>query len=124
MSKALHHQAFHDSLTDLPNRRFLEDQLKDRLRIQSGTELSSALMFLDLDGFKAVNDTHGHAVGDQLLKLVALRLKNCLCSEDLIARIGGDEFAVIISPIESRKQTIRIAERLSLIHISEPTRPY
>ena len=112
MSKALHHQAFHDSLTDLPNRRYLEDQLKDRLRIQSGTELSSALMFLDLDGFKAVNDTHGHAVGDQLLKLVALRLKNCLSSEDLIARIGGDEFAVIISPIESREQTIRIAERL------------
>ncbi len=85
--------ALFDTLTELPNRTFFYDRLDDVLA--SVGRNNSWIMYLDLDGFKAVNDTHGHAVGDQLLRAVAARLSSCLPAKGMLARLGGDEFAVI-----------------------------
>ena len=98
------HQAYHDSLTGLPNRLHFETLLNDALKPVAGKKPQVAVMFLDLDGFKAVNDSYGHAVGDDILKKVAQRLKSSLKCGDVLARMGGDEFSVIIRD-------------LSLIHI-------
>lgn len=112
MSTALRHQAYHDSLTQLPNRRRFETALKHLLTEAADTPSLSAVMFLDLDGFKSVNDTLGHAVGDELLQHVAKRLERCLKNEDLLARIGGDEFAVLLGNIASRTDAMSVGERL------------
>ncbi|ASJ74709.1 putative signaling protein [Granulosicoccus antarcticus IMCC3135] len=113
LHSALHHQANHDSLTKLPNRRQFEEELSSYLEPKSGNDAVGAVMFMDLDGFKLVNDTLGHGVGDELLKLVACRLSGCLRSEDLLARMGGDEFAVIIKGSQSLEYAVEISTRLS-----------
>jgi PAS domain S-box-containing protein len=93
---SLRHQAMHDALTGLPNRTMLFDALEksiDKARAESST---LALMLMDLDRFKEVNDTFGHHFGDALLKQVAFRLQNQMRGEDIVARLGGDEFAVVL----------------------------
>lgn len=113
MSDALHHQAYHDSLTHLPNRRCFEHELQNDLATLQQASRLCAVLFLDLDGFKSVNDTMGHARGDELLQFVASRLGGCVNETQLLARIGGDEFAVIARNLNDRQQAISLAIRLS-----------
>ena len=94
---ALRHQAMHDGLTDLPNRMMLFDRLADALEAARSDGRLIALLLMDLDRFKEVNDTFGHHFGDVLLKQVAFRLRNQLHVDDTVARLGGDEFAVVLT---------------------------
>jgi diguanylate cyclase (GGDEF)-like protein len=114
----LNHMARHDALTDLPNRVFLDEQL-ERLTSPPGQTSGFAILCLDLDGFKQVNDTFGHAIGDHLLKKVAARLIQCVRERDVVARIGGDEFAILQTDVEKPKATRTLATRL-LESISAP----
>ncbi len=108
----IQHQAFHDSLTDLPNRTLFDRELAKVLSRVAKTQEILAVMFLDLDRFKTINDTLGHAIGDALLKSVVARLKNCIRSEDIIARWGGDEFTLLLPQIKTREDASQIAERI------------
>lgn len=93
--------AFYDPLTSLPNRRMLQNHLEDTLSMVRRTRTSGALMFLDLDHFKNLNDSLGHDVGDQLLIEVSKRISNCLRKNDVVARLGGDEFVVVLAGYET-----------------------
>ena len=121
ISRRLVHQAHHDALTGLPNRVLLEDRLGLALAQarRHGTEL--ALLVLDLDGFKVINDTLGHGAGDQLLQDVADRLARAIRASDTLARLGGDEFAVILHPVPGPQAAARVAEKL-LACFQEPFR--
>ena len=112
--------AHHDPLTSLPNRLFLRERI-DRA-IESGLRESSlrAILFLDLDRFKTINDSLGHAIGDELLMLVAERWRRRLRSTDLLARLGGDEFVVLLEPLDSPEAAVRVASDL----IADVTRPF
>jgi diguanylate cyclase (GGDEF)-like protein len=112
LQEQLSHQAFHDSLTDLANRSLFTDRIDHALlrRIRTGKPV--AVLFIDLDDFKAVNDTLGHSAGDQLLVGVAERLRNSLRRPDTAARLGGDEFAVLIEDIESPAEAQAVADRI------------
>ena len=101
--------ALRDSLTGLANRRHFEQVLKDALCHRS--EVSSTVFFVDLDRFKAVNDTLGHAIGDEVLRLVSQRLQSVVRTGDLIARLGGDEFAILATPAVSNEEAAGIATR-------------
>ena len=94
--KAIEHLAFHDTLTGLPNRRMLTDRLETALSASQRTQSYGALLFLDLDKFKELNDTFGHDVGDLMLQEVAQRLVQCIRAVDTVARLGGDEFVLLI----------------------------
>ena len=107
----LTHQAFHDPLTKLPNRALFSDRVDHAVRRIERTEECVAVMFIDLDNFKVVNDTLGHAVGDEVLSLTAKRLNESLRGADTAARLGGDEFAVLLeatSEIDARRIATRI----------------
>lgn len=91
--------AFYDALTGLPNRRLLIDRLQHALAFSDRDRLSGALLFIDLDNFKDLNDTKGHDMGDQLLKQVAIRLAECVRDADTVARLGGDEFVVMLEKL-------------------------
>ncbi|MGE7991875.1 diguanylate cyclase domain-containing protein [Pseudomonas sp. NPDC089554] len=108
----LAHQASHDSLTGLPNRAFFEGRLNRSLRNAARQQDQLALLFLDSDHFKQVNDTYGHAVGDEVLINVASRIRAQLREHDLVARLGGDEFAVLLTPLHAREDAQRIAEKI------------
>ncbi|GAB4350072.1 MAG: hypothetical protein Fur0042_17770 [Cyanophyceae cyanobacterium] len=108
---ALEHQARYDGLTDLPNRTELGRQLRDRLATAERTGVTGAVLFVDLDRFKTVNDTLGHDMGDRLLQETARRLINAVRCEDLVARLGGDEFALILGPDVDRTTVQAIAQR-------------
>ncbi|WP_019508516.1 bifunctional diguanylate cyclase/phosphodiesterase [Pleurocapsa sp. PCC 7319] len=108
----IQHQAFHDSLTNLPNRHFFEQQLIQALNQAHSNNQMLAVMFLDLDRFKIINDTLGHAVGDLLLKKVVERLKHCLRPQDFISRWGGDEFTLLLPEISHRENVTTIASRI------------
>jgi len=95
--------AFHDTLTGLPNRRMLGDRLTQAMSASKRSGLYGALMFLDLDNFKRLNDLHGHAVGDMLLTEVATRLTGCLRAMDTVARFGGDEFVLLLGELDADK---------------------
>jgi diguanylate cyclase (GGDEF)-like protein len=112
--------ANNDDLTGLPNRRLLEDRMTQAQKTAKRTQSAVAVLFLDLDHFKAVNDAHGHAVGDQLLKLVAERLTHLLRAEDTVARVGGDEFVVLLPDLQDDKQAIVAAEKI----VSELIKPF
>jgi diguanylate cyclase (GGDEF)-like protein/PAS domain S-box-containing protein len=109
--------AFYDPLTSLPNRRLLEDRLNQALSASKRSGLFGALLFLDLDRFKSLNDEHGHAIGDLVLIEVANRLKSCVREADTVARLGGDEFVVMIAELnadktESAGQARIVAEKI------------
>ena len=104
--------ANYDSLTLLPNRRLLSDRLKQAILRSDRGGKSCAICFLDLDGFKAINDTLGHAVGDQVLIGVAHQLTHILRAEDTLARLGGDEFVVLLSEVASAEECTLILERM------------
>lgn len=105
-------QAYYDALTGLPNRSLLEDHLSLALAQADRHNDMVALMFLDLDRFKEINDTLGHPVGDQLLRLVSERLASCVRDGDTFARMGGDEFTVLLPEIDSIEKVTRVAERI------------
>lgn len=109
--------AFYDALTQLPNRHLLDDRLKQAMAASKRSNCYGAVMFLDMDNFKPLNDTHGHAVGDLLLMEVAHRLTGCVREIDTVARFGGDEFVVILNELgvdkaESTAQASIIAEKI------------
>lgn len=106
----IRHQASHDQLTGLPNKLLFEERLSLALANANQRSEMLAVIFLDLDGFKHINDTLGHAVGDQLLQSVACRLMNCLRSGDTIARWGGDEFTLTLSAISSAEDATNICQ--------------
>jgi diguanylate cyclase (GGDEF)-like protein len=108
----LAHQALHDPLTGLPNRTLFLDRLRQALSRLGRTQTCLAVMFLDLDTFKEVNDTRGHAAGDALLQEVAERLIGSLRGGDTAARIGGDEFVVLCEDIAGREEALLIAGRV------------
>lgn len=116
--------AFYDALTGLPNRRLLEERLSFAFAAGRRSKLLGALMFIDLDNFKPLNDRYGHPVGDQLLKQVAMRLKGCVRGVDTVARFGGDEFVVVIGELhahynESKTQASLVADKINRV-LAEP----
>lgn len=107
----IRHLARHDALTDLPNRiEFLEQMAKTEAGLGRGE--MAAVLYLDLDHFKAVNDTLGHAVGDEVIKQASARLWGTTRETDLLARLGGDEFAILMRPVESASDAARVADRI------------
>jgi len=104
--------AFYDSLTKLPNRRLLLDRLEQAITQAKRNESRLALMFIDLDKFKPVNDQYGHEAGDWLLKAVAQRMETCLRESDTAARIGGDEFIVLLPEIRRNRDAVAVAEKI------------
>ncbi len=110
--KQLEHQALHDALTGLPNRVLLANRIEHALALAHRNENSVALMLLDLDRFKEVNDTLGHHVGDLLLQDLSLRLKDAIRASDTVARLGGDEFAILLPMVEDENQAHEMASRV------------
>lgn len=106
------HNAHHDLLTGLPNRRLFLDRLEQEVKHAKRSNLALSVLFLDLDGFKKVNDLLGHEVGDRLLSDVAERLTDCVREEDTVARLGGDEFTVILSGAQQRKDVELVAQTI------------
>lgn len=104
--------AYHDTLTGLPNRLLFADRLAQTLAHAKRSLIRSALLLLDLDRFKLINDTLGHAAGDQLLKIVGDRLKGVIRAEDTVARLGGDEFAVVLAQLDNTDDAALLARKL------------
>jgi diguanylate cyclase (GGDEF)-like protein/PAS domain S-box-containing protein len=117
VKKRLKRLAMYDSLTGLPNRSLFKQRLDNALSRDS--QLFTAVMFIDLDHFKNINDTYGHPVGDQLLYQVAERLRTCVQAKDTVARFGGDEFIVILCEVKNCQQIEKIAQRI-LTTLSKP----
>jgi diguanylate cyclase (GGDEF)-like protein/PAS domain S-box-containing protein len=115
----LAYQALHDALTGLPNRILLERQLDHSLADARRHNWQLAVLFIDLDRFKQINDTLGHALGDQVLQQVARRLEDCLRKSDCLARMGGDEFTVLLTELADSRDALRVAEKL-LAAFEEP----
>ena len=108
----LFHQANHDSLTGLPNRMLAMDRLKQSIARACRDKTKGALLYIDLDGFKMINDNFGHEIGDQVLVLVSQRLKNSLRETDTVARIGGDEYLVILQGLGNKQQCGALAGKI------------
>jgi diguanylate cyclase (GGDEF)-like protein/PAS domain S-box-containing protein len=118
---AIRHRAYHDALTDLPNRAMVMDWSKHDLALASRHRKSMAVLYIDLDGFKAVNDELGHGFGDELLKAVAARLKGCVRQSDTLARLGGDEFAAVLNDIAMPSDAAVVARKM-IDHLRQPFR--
>ncbi|CAG1022303.1 hypothetical protein DOJK_01585, partial [Patescibacteria group bacterium] len=112
--------AFYDPLTNLANRRLLQEQLKHSIEIEKREQKKLAVLMLDLDRFKQVNDSLGHLAGDELLKQVAERIKTQVRQEDLVARLGGDEFVVLLEKIHHSHEVARIAQSI----VNELAKPF
>lgn len=113
--EALRHNALHDPLTGLPNRALFDERLSHAIAISKRRQdCSYAVLFLDLDGFKAINDNLGHLMGDKLLIGIAERLQTCVRTGDTVARLGGDEFAILLEPIKDKADAIEVAERIHI----------
>lgn len=115
----LRHMAHHDALTHLPNRTLLADRIAMALAQTSRRKNLLAVCYLDLDGFKPVNDTYGHGVGDRLLVEIANRLQDCLRAGDTVARLGGDEFALLLTDLDSLNRTEILLHRVLSV-IAQP----
>jgi len=123
-AERIQHLAYHDTLTDLPNRTLLTDRVNRALARARRTHQIGALLFLDLDKFKRINDSLGHSVGDELLKELARRLRRALREEDTVARLGGDEFVVLLEGLGQRQDRAvekarEIAEKVRGIFVDE-----
>ncbi len=108
----LRHLAHHDALTGLPNRALFSDRLQQALKGAARHGTSGALMVLDLDDFKIINDTHGHVAGDVILQQAARRVQDCLRASDTVGRIGGDEFVVLLQTVSVREDAVAVAEKI------------
>lgn len=108
----LRHMAQHDQLTGLPNRTLFLDRLESAVTGAARRQAHLAVLYLDLDEFKHVNDTLGHAVGDQLLREVAQRLTDCVRGADTVGRLGGDEFVVLLDGIERATDGAKVAKKI------------
>ena len=108
------HQAQHDTLTGLPNRTYVQDHLTRALASGADTGQGVAVLFLDVDRFKTINDTLGHGMGDELLVAVSRRLRANLREDDLVGRVGGDEFVIVIQGVRDAEHAIEMAERVRL----------
>lgn len=106
------HINHHDSLTELPNRIALTNRLNDELKIQLITHHIFAVLFIDLDSFKVINDNYGHQMGDKVLKITANKLRNAVKKSDMIARLSGDEFIAIINPVTEHTDVIQTCKRI------------
>lgn len=124
-TEQLRQLAFYDTLTHLPNRRLLQDRLSNAFAASKRSERYGALMFLDLDNFKPLNDQHGHAVGDLLLIEAARRITDCLREIDTVARFGGDEFVVMLSELDlDERRSILIARLIAEKILAALSAPY
>jgi diguanylate cyclase (GGDEF)-like protein/PAS domain S-box-containing protein len=112
LKERLHHQAFHDPLTNLANRALLQDRLEHALARQARSGGLLGVILLDLDDFKAINDSLGHRAGDELLVGVADRLRQCTREADTLARLGGDEFAILLEDLHDTGEAVQVAERV------------
>jgi len=110
--ETLHHHAHHDSLTDLPNRFLFNDRLKQTIKQAVRDDTKIAVLFIDLDHFKGINDSMGHRVGDELLVEVAKRLKGEIRQTDTLARLGGDEFSIVINQINNNDSVVEVTQNL------------
>ena len=104
--------ALYDNLTKLPNKTLFAIEFSNEVSRAMRYKNNIALLFLDLDGFKAVNDTYGHQVGDELLVQVANTITLCLRKNDIVSRLGGDEFTIILNDIESAQKAVKIAQKI------------
>ncbi|SEM69906.1 PAS domain S-box-containing protein/diguanylate cyclase (GGDEF) domain-containing protein [Candidatus Frackibacter sp. WG12] len=111
LEEKIHHMAYHDALTNLPNRNLLNEQLKQSLIDAKEDNQILAILFIDLDRFKMINDTIGHNIGDLVLQQVAKKLAKCIRNHDIVARLGGDEFVILMKNI-NKKQVRKVAERI------------
>jgi len=111
--------AYFDALTNLPNRVSFQKRLEEQIRLATRTDARFAVLYMDLDGFKRVNDTLGHAAGDALLEIVAERFRGCVRDGDAVARVGGDEFTMILADVRDRSQVSVVANRV-LASIAAP----
>ena len=107
------HLAHHDALTGLPNRSLLIDRLQQAIAHAHRSQTRAAVLFLDLDRFKTINDSLGHGAGDRLLQAVASRIQLCVREEDTVARLGGDEFVVVLRDVESANAAMLVAEQIA-----------
>jgi diguanylate cyclase (GGDEF)-like protein/PAS domain S-box-containing protein len=108
----IRYMALHDALTGLPNRSLLEDLLAHAMALASRNGKRVAVLMLDLDRFKNVNDSFGHHIGDRLLEAVSVRLRNCLRESDIVARLGGDEFVIALPMVEKHDDVIEVASKV------------
>ncbi|WP_019342791.1 EAL domain-containing protein [Stutzerimonas stutzeri] len=120
----IHHLAYHDPLTNLPNRTLLMDRLTQQAALHKRHNLRGALLFLDLDHFKHINDSLGHPVGDAVLKMITARLEASIRQEDTVARLGGDEFVVLLTGLTGKRSEVtrhvrQVAEKLRTL-LAEP----
>jgi diguanylate cyclase (GGDEF)-like protein/PAS domain S-box-containing protein len=112
LEASLRHSANHDVLTQLPNRRSLEKKIDLALLSADKSMLSVALLFIDIDNFKEINDAYGHAAGDELLQKVASEIELCLSADDMVARLGGDEYVVLMTNLYRPNDVIRVANKI------------
>lgn len=117
--ESIRHMALHDTLTEIPNRRYFGEMFQHSVSVAMRNQNKFGLLSIDLNGFKPVNDNYGHAVGDELLKAVAQRLVETVRTSDFCARIGGDEFAVIVAGVEETSDVFDVAHKLQLA-LAEP----
>lgn len=117
VQRQLEHRALHDHLTGLPNRALFWDRLEHALARAGRTDERLAVLFLDLDGFKRINDAHGHAAGDEALQRIAGRLSEVVRAQDTLARLGGDEFGVLLESLSAREEALDVARRV----VEEPS---
>jgi len=118
--ETIHHLAYHDSLTDLPNRRMYIQHVTKEIMLAKRFQSNMALLFLDMDRFKDINDSFGHDVGDLLLIEVARRLQACVQPGDIVARLGGDEFTILLGKLKNPEQAQKVAEQI----ISQFQKPF
>lgn len=112
MTEQLRHAAQHDALTGLPNRAMFADRLSQEIARAHRRSMHFALLFMDLDNFKPINDTFGHGVGDQVLQRIAQRLLACVRAEDTVGRVGGDEFVLLLSGLSTAESILHLAEKI------------
>ncbi|HEY0826478.1 MAG TPA: diguanylate cyclase, partial [Bacilli bacterium] len=117
--QAVYHAAFHDYLTDLPNRRMFEEQLDKQLRIAQFYNKKLAVLLIDLDRFKLVNDTLGHSIGDALLKQLAVNLQSILGKGETLYRLGGDEFCIVLDEVKNQHEVRAFSDKVIKIFKKE-----